>query len=102
MDPFLNHEDYCLRKVPPQPFPKTIAECTAQYQQDQVNATWDLSRWIQLSLDWIEEQKKFSKSAETDLQQIWLPVQRRTHLGPLQPIWPWSNFSGIYIDTFYK
>ena len=94
MADFREHEDRCLQIIRPQIFTKSIAHCVAEYQLDQVDGSWDLSEWIRLSINWIDDHnKQKGKSAGIDFKHIWLPVQRRTNLGPLRPIWPW-NFIG--------
>ena len=95
MADFREHEKRCLKIIRPQIFSKTIAHCMAEYQMDQVDIAWDLSEWIRLSLNWIEQHKQEGEFAGTNFKQIWLPVQRRTNLGPLRPIWPW-NFTSIF------
>ena len=98
MADFGEHKERCLQIIRPHIFSKSIAHCIAEYQMDQVDFAWDLSEWIRLSLNWIEQhnKQKDKPAGITDFKQIWLPVQRRTDLGPLRPIWPW-NFTGIFL-----
>lgn len=88
---FADHKGRCLAVIQPQPFDKSITQCLAKYDLDQEDDLWNLSDWIQLSLDWINANQKSRKAL--NLNQIWLPIKRRTQLGPLRPVWPW-NFKG--------
>ncbi len=94
MADFREYKERCLQLIRPQTFSKSIAQCLAEYQLDQVDSSWNLSNWVRLSLDWINEIKALTEYAAVDLRQIWLPVQRRTNLESYRPIWPW-NFAGI-------
>ncbi|XP_032783700.2 uncharacterized protein LOC116921485 isoform X4 [Daphnia magna] len=93
MASFHDFNGRCLKIIKPLPFSKSIAQCMAEYQIDEVDKLWEMSEWIRFVLDWIDESKKSSTKKTLDLNQLWLPVQRRTNMGPLRPIWPWTNFA---------
>lgn len=84
--------------IRPQPFTNSIAQCLASYKLDQTDYLWDLYDWIQLSLDWIKENKKSGNLLK--FNQIWLPIKRRTNLGPLRPVWPWNSQGNIHIIIY--
>ncbi|KAI9558880.1 hypothetical protein GHT06_015669 [Daphnia sinensis] len=94
MASFHKFKERCSKIMKPLPFSKSIAQCLAEYQNDEVDELWQMSEWIRLAFDWIDENKKSSTSKTLDLDQLWIPVQRRTNLGPLRPVWPWTNFEG--------
>jgi hypothetical protein len=90
MAPFRDYKDRCLRMIRPLTFSRSIAQCMTEYQNDQVDDIWDLSDWIKLSLDWVDANKEQSGNGALNLNLLWLPIQRRTSLGPLRPVWPWN------------
>lgn len=90
MTPFHDHKKHCVRIIHPQQFSKSITQCTAGYQNDQLDASWDLSTWIKFSLDWLDENKNLEEYSELKFNELWLPAQRRTTLGSLWPVWPWN------------
>lgn len=92
---FDEHKERCMQIIRPQVFAKSIAQCMSEYHLDQVDDSWNLADWVRLSLAWINEGRSLGKYENVNLRHIWLPVQRRTHHGPLRPIWPW-NFNGTY------
>lgn len=93
---FTDHRERCLTVIRPQPFLKSVTQCLAKYDADQQDDLWDLSEWIELSLDWINTNKQAATALNSN--QIWLPVRRRTHLGPLRPAWPWKFRYGILVS----
>lgn len=91
MAPFHHHKKRCVRIIQPQQFSKSITQCLAGYQNDQIEPSWDLSDWIKFSLDWMDENKILGDHPfTTKFNELWLPVQRRTNLGSLWPVWPWN------------
>nr|CAH0104256.1 unnamed protein product [Daphnia galeata] len=90
MTPFHDHKKHCVRIIHPQQFSKSITQCTAGYQNDQLDASWDLSTWIKFSLDWLDENKNLEEYSALKFNELWLPAQRRTTLGSLWPVWPWN------------
>ncbi len=91
MAPFQDYKDRCLRMIRPLPFSRSIAQCMAEYQNDQADDIWDLSNWMKLALDWVDANKELSENTALNFNLLWLPIQRRTSLGPLRPVWPWST-----------
>jgi hypothetical protein len=96
MTPFDKYKKRCVKIIPPQHFSKSITQCTADYQNDETDASWDLLGWIKFSLDWLDQNKHLSKYATIKFKELWLPVQRRTTLGPLWPVWPWNFTSSLH------
>ncbi|XP_057369443.1 uncharacterized protein LOC130690463 [Daphnia carinata] len=92
MASFHDFEGRCLKFIKPLPFSKSIAQCMAEYQIDEVDELWEMSEWIRLAFYWIDENKNSGTAKTLDFNQLWIPVQRRTNLGPLRPVWPWTNF----------
>ena len=71
----------------------------AEYQNDIVDENWNLSDWIKFSLDWLDANKELSENAHFNFNQLWIPIQRRTSLGPLRLVWPWMDTEGSNFIT---
>lgn len=103
MASFHDFKGRCVKIMKPLPFSRSIAQCMDGYWNDQIESLWEMSDWIRSALDWIDENKNLGVATTLDLNQLWLPIQRRTNLGPLRPVWPWQthllNITGI---TFKK